>query len=281
MVFVRRNTMLKKISAVLLVIVCVVNVSFGAWVFWTNNEGAGDGLWETTTNWAAGYPTANDDAIIYGDTSGGPTINAGVTGYAKWLHLCDTSSTGSKVTVNGGTLAVADHLLVGEEWGTGQKGTLQVDAGTVNTVLLLCGGGRWGNGGNGTVVVNGGTINIAWLLAVGGGYAGVNNGGMGGHIQLDGGLIYLNTGGNAVDQGGLIMSSSGSIDITGGALSLNGTITDITTLANGGAITAFGGAGTFVYDYSVAGRTTVTAVIPEPATLAAIALGTLFIRRRK
>ncbi|MCE5341327.1 MAG: hypothetical protein LLF92_09425 [Planctomycetaceae bacterium] len=271
--------MLKKFSTVLLVIVCVVNVSFGGWVFWTNNEGAGDGLWETTTNWT-GYPTSGDDAVIYGDTSGGPTINTGVTGYASWLHLCDTSSTGSKVTVNGGTLAVSDHLLVGEEWGTDQKGTLQVDAGMVNTTLLLCGGGRWGNGGNGTLIVNDGTINISWLLAVGGGYAGVNNGGMGGHIQLDGGLIYLTTGGNAVDQGGLIMSSGGSIDITDGALSLNGVITDITLLANGGSITAYGGTGTFLYDYSVAGRTIVTA-IPEPATLVIAALGSLLIRRKK
>jgi len=268
-------------AASLLIIVCVVNVSFGGWVFWTNNEGTGDGLWSTTTNWAAGYPTSSDDAVIYGDTSGGPTINTGVTGYANWLHLCDTSSTGSKVTVNGGTLAVTDHLLVGEEWGTGQKGTLQVDSGTVNTTLLLCGGGRWGNGGNGTLIVNDGTINIGWLLAVGGGYAGVNNGGMGGHIQLDGGLIKLANGGNAVDQGGLIMSSSGSMDITNGAISLNGVITDITSLANGGTITAFGGTGTFVYDYSVAGRTSVTAVIPEPATLIIAALGSLLIRRKK
>lgn len=272
--------MLKRISTALLVIVCVVNVSFGAWVFWTNNEGAGDGLWQTTTNWAAGYPTASDDVIIYGDTSSGPTINTGITGYANWLHLCDTSSTGSKVTVNGGTLAVSDHLLIGEEWGINQNGNLEVDAGAVNTVLLLCGGGRWGNGGSGNLLVNGGQINIGWLLAVGGGYAGNSTGGPG-HIQLDGGVITLAAGGNAVDQGGLIMSSGGSIDITGGALSLNGTITDITSLANGGSITAYGGAGTFVYDYSVAGRTTITAVIPEPATVAAIALGALFIRRKK
>jgi hypothetical protein len=271
--------MLKKFSTALLLIVCVVNVSFGQWVFWTNNEGAGDGLWGTTTNWAAGYPTAADDVIIYGDTSNGPAINTGVTGYANWLHLCDTSSTGSKVTVNGGTLAVSDHLLIGE-WGVDQKGTLQVDSGTVNTVLLMCGGDRGGNNGNGTLIVNGGNINIGWLLAVGGGYNGVSTGGVG-NVQLAGGIVTLATGGNVVGAGGLIMSNGGTLDITGGALSLNGTITDITTLANGGAITAFGGAGTFVYDYSVAGRTTVTAVIPEPATLAAIALGTLFIRRRK
>jgi len=269
------------ILAILAVVVLMTNASFGGWVYWTNNDSAGDGQWSTASNWAAGsYPTSGDDVIIYKDTANAAVIGTGVTGYANWLHLCDTSTTGSKVIVNGGTLAVTDHLLIGEEWGTDQKGTLQVDSGTVNTVLLMCGGGRWGNGGNGTLTIDGGNINISWLLAVGGGYAGVSTG-MGGHIQIDGGVITLAAGGNAVDQGGLIMSSGGSIDITGGALSLNGVITDITSLANGGSITAYAGEGTFVYDYSVEGRTTITAVIPEPATLILMGLGVLAARRKR
>jgi hypothetical protein len=42
---------------------------FGAWVFWTNNEGAGDVLWETTTN---GLPGILQQMMmdIYGDTPG-------------------------------------------------------------------------------------------------------------------------------------------------------------------------------------------------------------------
>jgi hypothetical protein len=264
--------------AFLLVIVCVVNVSFGQWVFWTNNDSTGDGQWATTTNWAVGYPTASDDVVIYKDTDNAAIISTGVTGYANWMHLCDTSATGSRVIVRGGTLAVSDHLLIGE-WGVDQKGTLQVDSGTVNTVLLMCGGDRGGNNGNGTLLVNGGNVNIGWLLAVGGGYNGVSTGGVG-SVQLAGGIVTFATGGNTVGAGGLIMSNGGTLDIRGGALSLNGVITDITTLANGGAITAYGGTGTFVYDYSISGRTTVTA-IPEPATFVIAALGSLLIRRKK
>ncbi|OHB58722.1 MAG: hypothetical protein A2Y12_20200 [Planctomycetes bacterium GWF2_42_9] len=263
----------------LLFFICTVNVCFGQWVFWTNNEGAGDGQWATTTNWAVGYPTASDDVVILKDAGNAAVIRAGVTGYANWMHLCDTSATGSKVLVSGGTLAVSDHLLIGE-WGVDQKGTLQVDSGTVNTVLLMCGGDRGGNNGNGTLIVNGGNVNIGWLLAVGGGYDGVSTGGVG-NVQLAGGVVTMATGGNVIGEGGLIMSNGGLLNIAGGALSLNGVITDITALANGGTITAYGGTGSFVYDYSIAGRTTVTAVIPEPATLVVIALGSLLIRRKK
>jgi len=268
--------MLKKISTALLTVICIVNVSFGQWLWWTNANA--NQQWSDTGNWTA-YPTSGDDVVVGMDTASGPILGIGQTGYANWMHICDTTPTGSKVTISGGTLAVSDHLLIGE-WGVNQKGTLQVDSGTVNTVLLMCGGDRGGNNGNGTLIVNGGNINIGWLLAVGGGYNGVSTGGVG-SVQLAGGVVTLSTGGNVVGAGGLIMSNGGTLDITGGALSLNGIITDITALANGGSITAYGGAGTFVYDYSVAGRTTITAVIPEPATVAVIALGALFIRRKK
>jgi fibronectin-binding autotransporter adhesin len=281
--FFRRRTMFtKKVSvlAVLAVIVLAANVSFGDWTWF--HDTMSDNSWTNSANWDNGLPGMYDDAGIAGTTATGAILNTGETGYAYWMHVADNGSpSGSKVTVNGGTLAVTDHLLLGEEgWGAGQQGTLQVDAGTVNTVLLMCGGGRFGGGSHGTLLVNGGNVNIAWDLSVGGGYAGVDNAGEGGHIQLDGGLITLAAGANSGNNGGLIMSSTGSLDITGGALSLNGVITDIATLANGGSITAYGGTGTFVYDYSVEGRTTITA-IPEPATLALIGLGVLITRRKR
>jgi hypothetical protein len=257
----------KKVSvlATLAVIALIANVSSGAWVYWTN--GSANQQWTDTGNWTA-YPTSSDDVVVGGWAANGPIISTGQTGYANWMHICESVSTGSKLTIDGGTLNVADHLFIGQ-WDVTQKGTLQINSGTVNTTLLMCGGDTDGSKGDGTLLMNGGTINISWLLAVAGGYSGTNGAGIG-HIQLDAGTVNV-TGG-----GGLVMSSSGSIDITGGALKLNGTITDITTY---GDVTAYGGAGSFVYSYD-GGRTTITA-IPEPATLAIIGLGSLLLRRKK
>ena len=256
--------MVKKIS-VLLVMLLLVDSAFGAWVYWTNDGGDQD--WTNTLNWTA-YPTSGDDVVVGKDTSTGPILGAGDTGLANWLHVCDTTPTGSKLTIDGGTLNVADHAFIGQ-WGTDQIGTIEINSGTMNTTLLMCGGDTSGAQGDGTLLMNGGTVNISWLLAVAGGYNGTDGAGIG-HIQLDGGLIDV-TGG-----GGLIMSSSGSIDFTGGTLILNGEITDMSGYGN---VTAYAGAGSFVYDYN-GSRTTITA-IPEPATLALIGLGAVLFRRKR
>lgn len=249
-----------------MVVAVMANVTSAQWLWWTND--AANNQWTDAGNWTA-FPTGGDDVVIGRDTTTGPILNTGETGYAYWMHLSDTTATGSLLTVNGGTLQVGDHLLVGENWGAGHKGTLLVNSGTVNTTLLMIGGSTSGSVGDGTVIINDGTINISWLLAVAGGYSGTN-GDATGNIQLAGGVINV-TGG-----GGLVMSDSGSIDITNGALILNGEITDITTYGN---VTAFGGTGTFVYDYAD-GRTTITAMIPEPATVILIGLGSLIFTRK-
>lgn len=244
---------------------------FGAWVHWTND--LGNQIWSPSQagNWTA-YPTSSDDVVIGKDTSTGPILHTFETGYANWLHVCDTTTTGSKLTINGGTLNVNDHAFIGQ-WGTDQKGTIEINSGVMNTTLLMCGGDTNGSQGDGTLLMNGGTVTISWLLAVAGGYNGDNGAGVG-HIQLDGGSIDV-TGG-----GGLVMSDNGSVDIEGGALKLNGEITDVTTYGN---VTAYGGSGSFVYAYEGEGeamRTTITA-IPEPATIALIGLGVLLLKRKK
>jgi PEP-CTERM motif-containing protein len=259
--------MVKKIT-VLVIMLVMVNTSFGQWLNWTND--GGDQNWVNASNWTA-YPTGGDDVVIGTDAATGPILHTYDTGYANWLHVCDNATpAGSKLTIDGGTLNVADHAFIGQ-WGTDQKGTIEVNSGTMNTTLLMCGGDTSGAQGDGTLLMNGGTVNISWLLAVAGGYNGDDGAGIG-HIQLDGGLIDV-TGG-----GGLVMSSSGSVDFTGGTLILNGEITDMSGYGN---VTAYAGAGSFVYDYDGgADRTTITA-IPEPATLVLIGLGAVLFRRKR
>jgi hypothetical protein len=261
--------MLMKKTCILFVLVSMLamaQISSASWLWWTN--GAANNQWTDTGNWTA-YPTSGDDVVVGTWEATGPILYTGQTGYANWMHVTDTTATGSKVTINGGTLNVSDHLFLGQ-WDTGAKGTMQIDSGIVNTNLLMCGGDTSGTVAcEGILKMNGGQINISWLLAVAGGYSGTNGAGVG-HIQLDGGIINV-TGG-----GGLLMSSNGSFDITNGTLILNG---EVTNMANYGNVTAFGGAGNFVYDYA-AGRTTITAVIPEPATLVLIGLGALILKKK-
>lgn len=260
--------LMKKICILVAVmsLVCMTNISSASWLWWTN--GASNQQWTDTGNWTQ-YPTSGDDVVVGTWDTTGPILSAGQTGYANWMHLTDTTATGSKVTINGGTLNVSDHLFLGQ-WSTGGKGTLEIDSGIVNTTLLMCGGDTSGTVAcQGVLQMNGGQINISWLLAVAGGYSGTNGAGVG-HLQLDGGVVNV-TGG-----GGLVMSNNGSIDITNGSIILNG---EITNIANYGNVTAFGGNGSFVYNYA-GGRTTISAVIPEPATLFLIGLGTLVLRRK-
>jgi hypothetical protein len=247
-----------------LVILSTVNTSMAQWLWWTND--AGNRQWTDSGNWTA-YPTASDDVVIGTDFGTGPILSTGQTGSGFWIHLTETTPAGALLTVDGGTLNCADHLLVGENWGATQKGTLQVNSGIVNTVLLMAGGGTNGSSGTGYVDINGGTVNISWLLAIGGGYSGTSGGGVG-HVQLDGGIL------NVLGGGGIVMSNQGSLDVTGGTLVMAGQITDITGLGN---VTAYGGDGSFVYDYN--GTTTAITAIPEPASLFLIGLGMMIFRK--
>ena len=67
--------MVKRIS-VLLVLLIMVDSSFGAWLWWTNDGGDQD--WTNVSNWTA-YPTAGDDVVIQKDTSTGPILGLGDT----------------------------------------------------------------------------------------------------------------------------------------------------------------------------------------------------------
>ena len=69
------------------------------------------------------------------------------------------------------------------------------------------------------------------------------------------------------------------MDITGGALNLAG---HITNMASYGNVTAYDGAGSFVYNYNpMIDRTIITAVIPEPATMLLLSIGALVLRRKR
>jgi subtilase-type serine protease len=256
------------LALIVSVVLSMSGIVSAQWLWWTND--ATNRSWVDTGNWTA-YPTSGDDVVIGRDSANGPIIQNGMTGYGNWVHLTDTTPGGAVLTVNGGTLNVADHFLVGENWGADHKGTLDLIDGTVNTTLLMVGGGTDGSNGNGTVDISGGVINIGWMLAIAGGYSGTNGNGTG-KVNLTGGTI------NATGGGGLVMAPKGALDIAGGALVLAGNISNIASYGN---VTAYNGVGTFVYSYNSGSNLTTITAIPEPATLVLLGLGGLLLRKIK
>jgi hypothetical protein len=256
----------KYLALVSCVVLTMSSIVSAQWLWWTND--ALNRSWTDTGNWTA-YPTSGDDVVIGKDSLTGPIIQDGMNAYGNWVHLTDTTPGGAVLTMTGGALNVADHFLIGENWGAGQKGTLDISNGVVNTVLLMVGGGTDGSNGDGTVDISGGVINIGWMLAIAGGYNGTNGGGSG-TINLTGGVI------NATGGGGLVMSSNGSLNIAGGSLVLLG---NIGNMAGYGNVTAYNGTGTFVYNYNSASNLTTITAVPEPATLALLGLGGLLLRK--
>ena len=120
------------------------------------------------------------------------------------------------------------------------------------------------------------SVNIAWLF-------------WGGHLNLDGGTFTVNGGINE-DVLGLTSDATRLMNITGGSLILGfGDATSQTALVNSwlsrGILQAYSGGGFINMDtLTMPGKMVVTAIVPEPSSLALLgfgALAALFSVRRR
>ena len=169
--------------------------------------------------------------------------------------------------VNGGIVDnSAGRMWIGMN--PGSAGTLNINSGSVTV-------GEWlmvGNDGStGTINMNGGTLSVATGMAL-------NpynpDPGQGAYFNLNAGVATV----------GDLWVNQGIIDIEAGTLLLPGDKTSlISNLIGWGNLTAYDGSGTVVYDYDTtnSGMTTVTAVVPEPATLCLLALGAGALWRKR
>ncbi len=219
----------------------------GAVVSWDN--GGGDNLWSTATNWNPDGIPEPSTIIQINTTAAAPVINSPTAAAGFQIRVGATGS-GASLTMNGGSFDVGEWLMIGIEAAT-KPGTFTMNGGTINLGSFTGGGGHlWlGYTASGTFTMNGGTINAPGKFGLGwaGGSAAVH---------IDGGTITA---------GSFSMTSSCLLDITNGTLIINGDQTAIiSSYKNSGWMTAFGGAGTLVCEYNIAnaGKTTVTAIAP-------------------
>lgn len=258
----------KFISIVVIVLAVSSIVSAGYYI------DSGDHLWNNPSNWIydSGIPTAGSYNQLVG-WNGQPevcNITTGVNAVSMGLYI-GQSTAGLTTTLNitgTGTLNVGGGMSIAQ-YDDATTGTVNVK----DSASIIVGGAlAVGEGGTGTLHMTGGTVRATEI------YVTMWNAGSVGHIQLDGGLLQ---GVNNFWMG--IAGMESSMDINGGTLkvpySLGSTIEGYIAA---GKITAKGLNGLNNFSEATDGATYWTfQAIPEPITMSMLALGGLFIRRKK
>jgi hypothetical protein len=249
-----------------LFLICILG--FAGHVFartqtYTNWQGPEGGDWGTAANWTALVPLQLDTPGVLADPFGKAgfkglaTTSPGITGtVATDQIVIGGSITGILTVGSGGTINVSELVNMGNA--ATDKGTLNMNGGTINCGVMVPSEGRLnvGYAGNSTLNMNSGTINLTSYLSI------ADQAGSRGNVHLDGGTIY------ATDL--LINTANGHLDIRGGTLILDGNdIAAIAGFVSSGKISAYDGAGTVVKDYNVTnpGKTTVTGYLPSPKAI--------------
>jgi len=256
---------MRKITTITLAL-CITAAGASAASYWTAGSG---GLWTDTGSWTGGTPAdngasafvkASDMGAAIGADYLAPTIEVGIDAVARNLSLEVGTANSITMSITGGTLTMTR--------GGGTSNYLRLGAGgsTGTAILNMTGGRIWVDSSDGTYNPGGNDY-----VRVGSGYNAEIN--MSGDAQIW-----------ARDL--LITSGSGNIDLSDTALIYlkADDTTEIAAFVADGRITAYGGTGIVNYSYDVGSDlTTITASIPEPATLGLVVLvggGLLWIRNR-
>jgi hypothetical protein len=235
----------------LVLVLCLVgSVCAQTEVTWDNNEGAGDRLWDTASNWDLDrVPAPNERAVIdsYSDDSNGPIIQTGINAVADYVETgywaSPPAGVESVVTMTGGTLTAGGWI----DFGGYAPGNYRFDLSGGQVTVTGYGEGTWegmwfafNNDTNGVLNMSAGDVNVfggLWLgwwtnshgifNMTGGTYTGdyiyvgsFSSTGGSGRINLHGGTIHCSD---------FAMGPVSHLNISGGVLTCD---TDL-TVANG------------------------------------------------
>lgn len=241
---------MKKYLLFIIVLLNCASLTFAADVYWNNN--AGDGNWNTPSNWGSGSVpnTTSDNARI--EMATGPVFSSGRSATAFRVFL--RGSGNGVLTIDGGSLTANNYMDMA--YTSTESGTLTINSGS----LTLSGSSSHfycGRAGNATFNMNGGTMDIGGTFYVGRDATSVANVNLAGGTISCAGLSMRTNGGT----GTINITNSGKLIITGDVTST------IATYVTSGWIKSYNGAGTVMKDYGVttAGKTTVWASVPTKA----------------
>jgi len=254
---------------------CVVMVCL-AMITWTatpamaevnNWDGVGDWTDDAASYWSTG--TAPTSGNLVNLRSGTVSINnEAVAAQYLWFGHDFEDGTAADMTLNmsGGSLTTSlDAAFLGLHSPTM---TWNLSGGTVDvgrSLYMLLDNEESGDNSSATLNMTGGELNIAGNLTFGDTRYTTTKAAITrtAHVQLDGGTLSASYIGAAVGGdygGGRAGGGTLSMDITGGTLILDHKVTSM------GFVTAYGGTGSFVYDYDgeVPGKTVITATTDPP-----------------
>ena len=227
---------------------------------------AGTGAYDDPANWGTGTVPTSGDKMTVGN-GGTATIS---TGESVSLQDFRINKDSELVVEAGGVLGSTGWSFLGKSGTPGTTGTMTMNGGLVqiNRASLNDGGISSfivGRESHGILNMNGG------LLFVQGNFKIDDKAKDGGEVYLNGGSIFAS--GFDMDKGGA-GGNSAVMDITNGTMLIVGDIESyIDTQVGTGILTAFGGSGIVLRSYDPgSGITTVSATIPEPASLALLGI---------
>jgi hypothetical protein len=248
--------------------------------------------------------TAYGYNIRMGHTSSGTSLTVDTGGTLGWCNSIiignSAAQSGTSVTIKSGA-ELNGSLRIGAFDGTG---VCTIEGGTVNSTIIL----GYRNNAKGTLFMDGGTVTGGNMKLC---RSDAGDDGTWSYVDMDGGYMKLsnldigedanswalfNLDGGLVDTNDLWLNESGAaqyatLNITGGTMVIDFTETEegetwaeFKTRVGGSGydITGYGYHANAVYTWDDRNtKLTLTATVPEPATIALLGLGGLFLFRRK
>jgi hypothetical protein len=228
---------------------CVTNLQAQIGATW-NPGSPNPGLWSNPANWGGAVPVAGYKAFFNGNLpeNSAPCIVDGIAGGCQ-ISIADGSGPDTLIVTNGGDLSSGDAADL-NNWGwtglgTSAKGTMIVENGGNVKFVFHAWIGSLNATSDGTLIMNGGTASVTngvdanWALG--------NTGGGVGHIQMNGGTLYL----GKYDPGHV--NAGSTIDMAGGKIIITGgdRVSNVQADIDAGRIVAYGGSGQVTVDYNV------------------------------